>query len=263
MKKSIKLIGLLLLAVCFLTSCSTYKKVGYFQDTDSLKWIKTQTFTPLRVQKGDRIYIQVKVQGSEILNSMFSMMGGTSYSNITSTQNSPYGYTVNDKGNIDFPVVGSIHVEGLTRSQVEATVKKAILDNGQARDVAVAVTFMNLAVSVIGEVQSPGRYTIEKDDVTILDAISMAKDLTIYGKRENVKVLRQEGDHQNVYTIDLTNAEQVMNSPVYYLKQNDVVYVEPNKAKSQNSEIGSMTTLWFSATSIGVSLISLLVNILK
>lgn len=263
MKKNLKFLGMILLAVLLLSSCSTYKKVGYFQDTDSLKWVQTQAPTQLRIQKGDKLYIQVKAQGSEIINSMFSMLGGSGYSNVTSTQNSPYGFTVNDRGNIDFPVIGSLHVEGLTRAQVEELVKNTIIRSGQAKDVTVAVAYMNLTVSVLGEVTSPGRYSIEKDEVTILDAISLAKDLTIYGKRENVKVLRQEGSHQNIYTIDLTNAQQVMNSPVYYLKQNDVVYVEPNKAKAQNSEIGSMTTLWFSATSIGVSLVSLLVNILK
>ena len=115
----------------------------------------------------------------------------------------------------------------------------------------------------MGEVTSAGRYSIDRDEITILDAISMARDLTIYGKRDNVKVLRMENGHQHVYKVNLCDAKSLMNSPVYYLKQNDIVYVEPNKAKSQNSEIGSMTTLWFSATSIGVSLISLLYNILK
>ena len=139
------------------------------------------------------------------------------------------------------------------KEQVEETIKNSILQTGQARDITVLATFTNLEISVMGEVTSAGRYSIDRDEITILDAISMARDLTIYGKRDNVKVLRMENGHQHVYKVNLCDAKSLMNSPVYYLKQNDIVYVEPNKAKSQNSEIGSMTTLWFSATSIGVS----------
>ena len=264
MKKGfIKLTGALMLLALAVSSCKTHKQVAYFQDTDTVNIVQTHQATPVLIQNGDKLFIQVKAQGSEVINSMFTMSNGTGYSNVTSTQNSPYAYTVNEQGDIDFPVIGELHVAGLTRSQVETSVKNAILSSGQARGVTVNVTFTNLEISVMGEVTSPGRYTIDRDEVTILDAISMARDLTIYGRRENVKVLRMENGHQHAYKINLCDAKSMMASPVYYLKQNDIVYVEPNKVKSQNSEIGSMTTLWFSATSIGVSLISLLVNILK
>ena len=267
MKKAfIKMAGLLMVLTLAASSCKTHKQVAYFQDTDTINIVQTYPETPVLIQNGDKLFIQVKAQGSEVINSMFTMAmtGSSGYaSGINSTQNSPYGYTVNEQGDIDFPVIGKLHVAGLTRSQVESTVKNAILSSGQARDVTVTVTFTNLEISVMGEVNSPGRYSIDRDEVTILDALSMARDLTIYGRRENVKVLRMENGHQHVYKINLCDAKSMMASPVYYLKQNDVVYVEPNKVKSQNSEIGSMTTLWFSATSIGVSLVSLLVNILK
>lgn len=248
----------------FVSSCNTsYKQIAYFQDTDSMNIVNVQYHSPITMMPGDKLFIQVKAQGSEVINNMFSMMGGTGYSNVTSVQNSPYSYTIDDNGDIDFPVIGKTHIAGLTRAQVEETIKNSILQTGQARDITVLATFTNLEISVMGEVTSAGRYSIDRDEITILDAISMARDLTIYGKRDNVKVLRMENGHQHVYKVNLCDAKSLMNSPVYYLKQNDIVYVEPNKAKSQNSEIGSMTTLWFSATSIGVSLISLLVNILK
>lgn len=265
MKKSNQILslGIFLILISCLVSCTTYKKVAYFQDANYLSKIPVQTISPMKFQKGDKLYVQVKAQGSEELNSMFSMTPGNTASTASTSPNSPYGYTINSKGDIDFPIVGFIHVEGLTRAQAEETIKSAILKSGQANSVTVTVSYLNLTINVMGEVGSPGCYSVEKDQVTVLDAIAMAHDLTIYGRRDNVKVLRQEGNHQNVYTIDLTNATDVMSSPVYYLKQNDVVYVEPNKAKAQNSEIGSMTTLWFSATSIVISLTSLLYNILK
>ncbi|MDO5447701.1 MAG: polysaccharide biosynthesis/export family protein [Prevotellaceae bacterium] len=262
-KTIMKMAGLLMVLALAVTSCKTHKQVAYFQDTDTINIVQTHQETPILIQNGDKLFIQVKAQGSEVINNMFSMSSGNGYSNVTSVQNSPYAYTVNEQGDIDFPVIGKLHVAGLTRSQVEAAVKNAILTSGQARDITVNVTYTNLEISVMGEVTNPGRFSIDRDEVTILDALSMARDLTIYGRRENVKVLRMENGHQHVYKVNLCDAKSLMSSPVYYLKQNDVVYVEPNKAKAQNSEIGSMTTLWFSATSIGVSLISLLVNILK
>lgn len=262
-KRLVKLSVLAFTLLIALSSCETSKKVAYFQDAEHNSKFQAHAAAPLLIQPGDKLFIQVKAQGNEIINNMFSMFGATGYSNVTSVNNTPYGYTVNPNGNIDFPVVGSIHVAGLTRSQVEDIVKKLILESGQSNNVAVSVSFMNLKINVMGEVQSPGEYNIERDQVTILDAIAAARDLTIYGRRDNVKVLRMEDGKQHTYTIDLTNTDNVMNSPVYYLKQNDVVYVEPNKAKTQNSEIGSMTTLWFSAVSILISLSSLIINIVK
>lgn len=264
MKRNIIKFSTLVFAMLFvLSSCKTYQKVPYFQDAENNSALQMHEAAPLLIQPGDKLYIQVKAQGNDMINNMFSMLGGNGYSNVTSTSNSPYGYTVNDFGNIDFPVVGTIHAAGLTRSELESTVKKLILESGQSNNVAVSVSFINLKINVMGEVQSPGQYSIDRDQVTILDALSEARDLTIYGRRDNVKVLRMVDGKQQIYCVDLTNAEELMKSPVYYLKQNDVVYVEPNKAKSQNSEIGSMTTLWFSAISILISLSALVVNIVK
>lgn len=264
MKKTfIGIAGVLTCLILMATSCSSHKQVAYFQDTDTFNIVTTHAASPITIQSGDKLYVQVKAQGSEVINNMFSMQGGTGSYSVTSVQNSPYAYTVNPNGDIDFPVIGTVHVAGLTRSQAEETIKNNIISSGQARSVTVNVTFTNLEVSVLGEVTNPGRFSIDRDELTILDAISMARDLTIYGKRENVKVLRVENGHQHVYKVNLCDAKSLMSSPVYYLKQNDIVYVEPNKVKSQNSEIGSMTTLWFSATSIVVSIASLLANILK
>ena len=121
---------------------------------------------------------------------------------------------------------------------------------------------MNFKVSVLGEVNNPDTYTIQGDKVTILQALSLAGDLTIYGMRENVKVIREDVNGKtSVYELDLTDAS-VVTSPCYHLQQNDVVYVTPNKAKAKGSDVGSTTSLWFSTASILVSLTSLLYNIL-
>ena len=135
---------------------------------------------------------------------------------------------MDSKGDIDFPVLGKLHVQDMTREEVAVYIKKELQSHDLIKDPVVTVEFMNLSVNVMGEVNRPGRYNIDKDHLTILDALSQAGDLTIYGKREKVLVLRNENGKQRVYGINLCSADHLYSSPVYYLQQNDVVYVEPN-----------------------------------
>ena len=122
---------------------------------------------------------------------------------------------------------------------------------------------INYKISVIGEVNHPGMFTVANEKINILEALAQAGDLSIYGVRDRVKLIREDANGQKeIHVLNLNDAN-IINSPYYYLQQNDIVYVEPNKVKSQNSSVGSMTTLWFSATSILISLTSLLYNILK
>ena len=141
-------------------------------------------------------------------------------------------------------------------------VEKIILDKKLVLDPVVIVDFYSQQVSVIGEVSSPGKYNIDKDRFTILDALSLAGDLTIQGKRENITVLREEYGVQKAYVLNLNNAEQFHSSPAYYLQQNDIQYVEPNKAKARNSDVSNMTSMWFSATSLLMAVITFLLNLL-
>jgi polysaccharide export outer membrane protein len=121
----------------------------------------------------------------------------------------------------------------------------------------------NFKVSVIGEVTRPATFVVSNEKINILEALAQAGDLTIYGRRDNVKLIREGADgKQQIITLDLNSAETIL-SPYYWLQQNDIVYVTPNKAKARNSDIGNSTSLWFSATSILVSLASLLVTIFK
>lgn len=127
----------------------------------------------------------------------------------------------------------------------------------------MTVRFVDFKVSVLGEVAAPGTYSVKNGKVNIFEALALARDLTVYGMRDNVKIIREDkSGKKNIYEVNLNDAN-ILTSPYYYLQQNDVVYVTPNKSKAKNSDIGSSTSLWFSATSILISLTSLMYNILK
>ncbi|CDL97432.1 polysaccharide biosynthesis/export protein [Bacteroides xylanisolvens SD CC 2a] len=166
------------------------------------------------------------------------------------------------KGKINFPVLGELKLGGLTKKQAE----QMIVDKLKlyiTETPIVTVRMVNYKISVIGEVTRPGTFTISNEKVNLLEALAMAGDMTVYGLRDNVRLIREDSSgKQQIITLDLNKAETIL-SPYYWLQQNDIIYVTPNKAKARNSDIGNSTSLWFSATSILVSLASLLFNILK
>jgi polysaccharide export outer membrane protein len=161
-------------------------------------------------------------------------------------------------------VVGILKVGGLTKSGCEQLIHDKIqrFMNAEENPI-VTVRMSNYKISVLGEVNHPGLFTVGNEKINIFEALAQAGDLTIYGVRDRVKLIRESASgRKNVYTLNLNDAE-LINSPYYYLQQNDVIYVEPNKVKARNSGVGSTTGLWFTATSILVSLASLLYTILK
>jgi polysaccharide export outer membrane protein len=164
-------------------------------------------------------------------------------------------YTVNKDGDIDFPVLGKLHVKGLTRNQLEKLVKEKIINEGYIKDPTVTIQFMNFRVTVNGEVSRPGTYEIKGDHITLFEALSMAGDLTIYGKRDNVKVVREKNGERTTYQADLRTAN-IFESPVYYLQQNDIIYVTPNRYRSnQTNNAGQVQqiNLWVSIASFVMS----------
>ena len=171
-------------------------------------------------------------------------------------------YLVDNQGDINFPVLGEIHVGGLTKLEIENLIidkLKAYLKEAPL----VTVRIVNYRISVLGEVTKPGSFIVSNERVNLLEALAMAGDLTIYGMRDNVKLIRTgQGNKQEIITLDLNKAETVM-SPYYQLQQNDIIYVTPNKTKAKNSDIGTNTGLWLSSTSILVSLANILVILLK
>ena len=175
-----------------------------------------------------------------------------------------YRYLVDIDGNIEFPEVGKIHVAGLTIEQTNAAVKAAIKPFFKDEQSYMVNTYMlNYYVSVLGEVKRPGSFTVERNKMNVLEALALAGDMTVYGRRDKVKVLRELTDGTfEVHELDMRDAN-ILNSPYYYLQQRDIVYVEPNEAMIENSKVGTTTRLWVRGVSITISLGSLLYRVLQ
>ena len=254
---------LLILVVLAAVSCSTPKEISYFQDLQP--GVTEMTITDpveIKVRPKDKLSILVNAQDQKLTN-MFnlpivSQQIGQESTGSSGTSRGVSGYTVDTDGYINFPVLGKIKVEGMTREQIAEYLTRQLKEQELIKDPVVTVEFMNLGVSVLGEVNRPGRISINRDNLTILDALSEAGDLTIFGKREKVLVLRQENGKQRVYGINLCSAEHIYSSPVYYLQQNDVVYVIPNDTKSRQSTVNGNTVR---STSFWISLASLITSI--
>lgn len=267
--------ALLVAACALLYSCGTPKEVVYFQDLQagggSVAAVQARE---IRVRPDDKISIIVNSRDPQ-LTDLFNLpyvsrqLGNTLRSGVTNTsyaQNQGVsGYTLDSEGCIDFPVLGRLRIEGMTREEIAALIKGELVGQNLVKDPVVTVEFMNLSVSVMGEVAKPGRYAIERDRVTILDALSMAGDLTIYGKRDEVMVQRMEGDTLMVYRLNLVSGEDVYTSPAFYLQQNDLVYVAPNDVKARESTVNGnnirSTSFWISLGSLLTSVAVLITNI--
>lgn len=265
MKNFKKIIVALTLAVVFV-GCGSQKDVPYFQNADQVNLAGSQYLYDARIMPKDQLTITVSASDDKAAVP-FNMTVPTPY---TVNQRSTYSqamlqtYLVDNEGNISFPIIGQLHVGGLTKSEAEQMIQAKIKPYMAATEnPIVTVRMTGYQVSVMGEVARPGTFTVSREKITILEALAQAGDLTIYGQRKNVQLIREDATgKKTIYQIDLTDAN-IINQPYYYLQQNDLIYVTPNKVKAQNSAVGSMTTLWFSATSILISLTSLLYNILK
>ena len=256
------LLAALLLSI---TSCTSYKNVPYLQNSAELKNMEqTNNVFDAKAQPKDLLLINVVSPSDPNASLPYNLTVGFTYESRQSitSQVSLQTYMVDNEGYINFPNVGKLKVVGKTKSEIENMIYEKI-ESAFVDKPLITVRFQNFKISVLGEVTSPGTYTIPNEKVTIFEALALARDLTIYGRRDNVKLIRENIDgKKEIYEINL-NDVSVLTSPYYYLQQNDVLYVTPNKAKSKNSDIGSSTSLWFSATSILISLTSLLYNILR
>lgn len=255
-----------LFAVWATFSCSAPSQVTYFQDLrPGESEQKVIAATEIKVRPGDKLSIIVNSRDPQ-LTQLFNLpyvgqqigQGVVTVNTVSNYSQGVSGYTVDEEGMIDFPVLGKIEIAGKNREEIAAFIKGELLAKNLVKDPVVTVEYMNLCISVLGEVTNPGRYSIDRDKVTILDAISMAGDLTIYGKREKVLVLREENGVQHVYGINLCSAEHLYTSPVYYLRQNDVVYVEPNNVRARQATVNGNNVR---STSFWISLASLLTTV--
>lgn len=254
-------------------SCSTPKNITYFQDLNTEAVIAANKVLDVKVKPEDKLSIVVSTQ-DPALSQLFNLV--TTQNRLENMSSAATGnntgqmsfYTVDSKGNINFPVIGSIHIAGLTREQVAEKVLAELTSRDLVKDPIVTVEFVNTNVAVLGEVAHPGRYNFNEDHITILDAIAMAGDLTPNGMREEVLVLRKDSEgQQKAYKLNLVNARELAASPAYYLQQDDVIYVEPNDRKKRETTSAGNTlytpSFWLSVGSIGISVATLIATLAK
>lgn len=243
MTRTIKSIFFIVI-ITLLASCKTIDNINYMQDIKA-KDIITITTQDIKLLPGDKISIFVKSK-DDVLTEHFNI----SLPNMQKT----LSYTIDPNGEVDFPMIGKIKLSGDTRSEAAETIKKKLVEEYGVKDAIVTLDFSNLKVSVLGEVNRPGNVNIDKDNINILEALSMAGDMTIYGKRKDIMVVRDNGSQKETYIVDLTSAKEAMASPAYYLKQNDIVYVPVNKTRQRQSTTNGnnlqSTSFWISIASL-------------
>lgn len=261
----------LLLVLSFLAaSCSstTWKNINYLQD------IQADTSMNMAINKG--IIIQPQDQLSIIVNSsnqelaaMFNKSVATRYAGSEmGTGGGQYvtGYVVDNEGNITFPQLGHIKVSGLNRWELQSLLEEMLHSTGLLKDATVTVEFLNFKISVLGEVASPGSYSVAGDKITIFQALALARDLTIYGQRNNVMVIREKNGERTIYTLDPRSSD-IFNSPAYYLQQNDVVYVTPSDVRAGQSTINEnyfkSGSFWMAMGSLGVTVANLIITLIR
>lgn len=265
-------------ASLLLASCSTPKNVVYFQDVESSTIIDVASQRDIVVKPEDKLSIMVTTQ-DPVLSQLFNLvvaqnrLGQTTSSVTTIGQTSNNDgrtsyYTVDKEGDINFPVIGKLHVGGLNRFQVAEYIEKRLQDADLVKDPIVTVEFANTGISILGEVAHPGRYEFNKDQLTIIDALAMAGDLKLNGEREDILVVRKDdAGHQQGYRINILDLQQLAQSPVYYLQQDDIIYVKPNdKAQRETTASGNVIytpSFWVTLGSLGISVATLIVTLSK
>lgn len=250
-------LALAILAVSLLvfSSCGSRKNMVYFQpDSTQINTVYEQ-YVP-KIQKSDILTVVITAADPKVtapFNPLSTMTAGSLTQGVDMALRPTY--TVDPNGNITLPLLGNVHIEGLTRLEA---IEKLRTELGQyIKDPGVNINFNNFRVSVLGEVARPGSFIIPTERVTILEALGMAGDLTIRGIRENVIVIREIDGNKSIHRLDLTKQE-TLNSPYYYLVQNDVIYVEPNKSQINNSKLGANTNVIISIAGLLITVISVL-----
>ena len=252
-----KLHSLFIMGLCALlfSSCFSYKKVPYLKDSQEINsQLKQLPMYDAKIMPKDLLTITVNTTDPEVA-APFNLTVQSSGNGQSPLQQ----YLVSNDGTIDFPVLGTLQVSGLTKSEAENLIREKLGIYLKETPI-VTVRMTNYKISVLGEVASPGMFTINNEKVNIFEALALAGDLTIYGKRNNVKLIREDAAGQREIIELNLNKSDIITSPYYYLQQNDILYVTPNKTKARNSDIGQGTSMWFSATSILVSIANIVVT---
>lgn len=240
------------------TACSTPKNVTYFQDLADGQVQALAAYKGITLQPADMVSIIVNTKSTELTNVLnlpySAQIIGAPEMTAKAQSHGTSGYTIDSEGNVDFPLVGKIHLAGLTREEAAARVKKTLEEKDVAANPVVTIDFVNFKYSVMGEVATPGAYELKRDKTTLLEALSEAGDLTLYGNRDHVYVYRMENGQQKTYALSLLNGRELASSPAYFIQQGDVIYVEPNNYRKRQSSANAteVTTasFWLSALSV-------------
>jgi polysaccharide biosynthesis/export protein len=255
MKNSILEPVALISIILLLSSCASSEKIIYFQDIEGVELKDSiMNFEPT-IQIGDELFINVSSTDPEAaipFNLYETPVVGNAFSNAK-----PLTYLVNVDGAINFPVLGTIHVKGETKKGLTSKLKTLLIVH--IKEPTINIRLVNFQVSVIGEVTKPGTFIIKDEQITVLEALGLAGDLTIYGERKLVLLIREVDSEREFVTIDLTNKE-LFNSPYYYLKQNDVIYVTPNRTRVNSSSVGPNTAIILSSVSVLIALLPIIIK---
>lgn len=244
-------VSLLLLTVIFATSCINTRTATYFNDVNDATLSSNTPIPESIIQKSDLLSISVSSLSAEA-SAIYNTPNTSGIGGI----NPASGYLVSADGMIQFPILGNIKAAGLTKEQLKDVISKKLLDSKLLKDPIVSIRFLNFRVTVLGEVKNPAVVTVPNEKISLLEAIGLAGDLTIYAKRDNILIIREEDGNKTIKRLNL-NSNELLSSPYYYLKSNDVVYVEPNKAKVASS---GRSQQWIPIVVSGLSLIIIAVD---
>lgn len=252
--------------VIVLDGCSSSKQVPYFQNIDQISLEASKGLYDAKIMPKDQLTITVSTidpaAATPFNLAVSNVVGSTGQ--LSNNVGSLQSYLVDNNGDIQFPVVGRIHVAGLTKEKCQELIKEKISTYlAKEENPIVTVRMSSFRVTVAGEVGHPGVFPVTTEKMSVIEALATAGDLTIYGKRDNVLLIREDATgEKHAVRLNLNDAN-IINSPYYYVQQNDILYVQPNNVKAKNSDIGQSTTLWFSVIGIITSVASLVINILR
>ena len=261
-----KHLGIFILGALLLASCATNKRAAYIQQVQTDIPTAIEQDYQIRIKPLDRLTVTINSKDPDLAAPFNAASSYNSLNGLSSYSSSSNGnlqiLTVDKEGKIQLPIIGEIDCDGLTRNELAKKIENTIRENGMVHDPIVIIQFADVKFSVLGEVARPGQFSITKDRISLFDALAMAGDLTIYGQRENVALIREENGMRTVHYFDLKNPD-ILTSPYFYLQQDDVVYVTPNKYKAQAGEINQNRSFYISLVSVAVSVATLLVTITR
>ena len=258
---------ILLTSILLLTSCVSTKKITYFENKDQIDLALSKRLYDAKIMPKDILQIQVFTMTPEAavpFNLMKTEKGTPTTPTSSNGQSTVYDYLVDNDGNIEYPVIGTVHLGGLSKTEAEQLLKSKIQPYmAEAENVVVHVRMINYKYAVLGGVSRPGVFTTQNEKVSILEAIAQAGDLTTFAYRDRIFLIRENADGQKEFhQLDINDAS-IITSPYYYLQQNDVIYVEQKKIQARNAFISANTSVWFSLTSSLMSIATFIIALSK